>query len=217
MSRKPRSRRKPSRTLLVAAGFALLATAAFLYVAIERLERPRSGPDSGGEQTTVAIGGPFALTDQKGTPRTDADFRGRLMLVYFGYSFCPDVCALTLSNMGAALDRLGDKADEVTPIFITIDPERDTVARLAEYAKNFTPRLVALTGTKEQIAAAAKAYHVYYARNDEAGGKDYLMDHTSIIYLMDRQGRYLAHFGHTATVDRMMVEIGKYLWSAPKG
>jgi len=172
-------------------------------------------PQGGGEGSglgAAAIGGSFHLTDQNGQTRTDADFRGKLMLVYFGYAFCPDACPTALQAMTVALNKLGPAAEQIVPIFITVDPERDTPEQLKRYAENFHPRLVALTGTADEVAAAAKAYRVYYAKQktpDVTGG--YLMDHTSIIYLMGRDGRYLSHFTHTSAPDAIATEIKKYL------
>ena len=142
----------------------------------------------------VQVGGPFALVDHTGRPVTDATWRGRWMLVYFGYTYCPDVCPTELQTIAAALDALGKQAAQVAPIFITIDPERDTPGHLAEYVKLFDDRLVGLTGTPEQIAAVARAYRVYYAKvtpNDSAG---YLMDHSSFLYLMGPDGTLRALF-----------------------
>jgi len=173
--------------------------------------RPQGGGEGGGVGP-AAIGGPFRLTDQNGQTRIDADFRGKLMLIYFGYAFCPDACPTALQAMTVALNRLGPAADQVVPIFITVDPERDTPEQLKRYAENFHSRLVALTGTADEVAAAAKAYRVYYAKQktpDVTGG--YLMDHTSIIYLMGRDGRYLSHFTHTSAPDAIAAEIKKYL------
>jgi protein SCO1/2 len=167
-------------------------------------------PTTAGSSQQVAIGGPFALVDQNGQARTEADLKGRLSLIYFGYTFCPDVCPLALSNMGAAIDALGKKGDAVVPVFVTVDPERDTVARLKEYAQRFHPRLLALTGTPEAVARAAKAYRIYYAKQEGAGA-DYLMDHSSLIYLMDRDGRYLAHFGPNANPQEIAAKIEGYL------
>jgi cytochrome oxidase Cu insertion factor (SCO1/SenC/PrrC family) len=169
-----------------------------------------SGPDNAG-YVGVPIGGPFALTDQNGVLRHDADFRGELMLVYFGYTFCPDACPTALTAMSAATDKLGDRAKEVQPIFITIDPARDTVAQMNLYASNFTPRLVALTGTPQQVTDATRAYRVYFAKAKGENEDDYLMDHSGFIYLMGRDGRYLAHFGPDATADAMAATIKKYL------
>jgi protein SCO1/2 len=159
----------------------------------------------------ISIGGPFALTDQNGVLRHDTDFRGKLMLVYFGYTYCPDACPAALTTMSSAMDKLGSAANEVVPIFITIDPERDSVQQMKLYASNFTPRLVALTGSAEQIAAAARGYRVYYAKEKGTAAEDYVMDHSGFIYLMGRDGRYLGHFGPDVTADQMAAAIKKHL------
>ena len=138
------------------------------------------------EMGAAAIGGPFKLTDQNGKPRSDADFRGQYTLVFFGYTNCPDVCPTTLQTLTDAMAVLGPKADKVTPVFITVDPERDTAKALKDYAANFTPRLVMLTGSPADIAAVAKEYRVYYAKAGE--GPNYAMDHTAGIYLMGPDG-----------------------------
>jgi protein SCO1/2 len=197
------------RTARIAAfaalGLAVLISAAgFLYW-------HRDGSSAAPTAGLTAIGGPFTLTDQNGRAVSDQDFRGKLMLVYFGYTFCPDACPTALLQMGQALDRLGPAGEAVQPVFITIDPARDTQAQLHTYASNFHPRLVALTGTPQQIAQAAKAYRVYYAKAADSGTTEYLMDHTSIIYLMSRDGRYLTHFTHQSTPDQMAAAIRKYL------
>lgn len=167
-----------------------------------------------GEQVApVAIGGEFTLVDQNGVTRHAEDFRGKLMLVYFGYTFCPDACPTALQDMSRAIDLLGTKGEAVQPIFITIDPARDTVEQMKLYASNFHPRLIALTGTLEQVAVAAKAYRVYYAKGQSAvaGSEDYLMDHTAFIYVMGRDGKYLSHFPPGATAEQMAAAIEKRL------
>ncbi|MFN5037451.1 MAG: SCO family protein [Bradyrhizobium sp.] len=151
------------------------------------------------------VGGPVARTDQAGHARTDRDFRGRLMLVYFGFTFCPDVCPTDLQAIGLALDRLGPDGDQVQPIFITVDPERDTASHLADYVPMFHPRLIGLTGSADAIRKVADAYKVYYARVPQDAG-DYTVDHTAYIYLMDRDGNYLGFFPPGTSADRM-VEI----------
>jgi protein SCO1/2 len=159
---------------------------------------------------TASIGGDFTLVDQNGKTRHAEDFRGKLMLIYFGYTYCPDVCPTELQAMGEAVDLLGEKQDAVVPIFVTIDPERDTSEQLRLYAGSFHPRLVALTGTKEQVAAAARAYKVYFAKRPQEGG-DYLMDHSSFVFLMGRDGKYLMHFGPGTTPEQMAAAIEKRL------
>jgi protein SCO1/2 len=139
------------------------------------------------------VGGPFKLTAHTGDQVADVDFRGKFMLVAFGFTYCPDVCPAELQVMTAALDAMGRKAERIQPLFITIDPERDDVARLAEYVAPFHPRLIGLTGTPEEIAAVADAYHVWYEKVD-GQGSDYLMDHTSITYLMGPDGEFVQHF-----------------------
>lgn len=134
------------------------------------------------------VGGPFSLVDQTGTPVTDAIWRGRWMLVYFGYTTCPDLCPTELQTVVTALDALGPQAAQVVPIFISVDPERDTPARLAEYVKLFDDRLVGLTGTPQQIAAVTRAYRVYYAKVTAKDSATYLMDHSSFLYLMGPDG-----------------------------
>jgi cytochrome oxidase Cu insertion factor (SCO1/SenC/PrrC family) len=175
----------------VALGLVLAVAAALAWYLI--------GPAARGYGEAL-IGGPFSLVDQRGKQVTEQDFAGRFMLVYFGYTFCPDICPLTLATMAQAIEQLSpEQADQVVPIFITVDPERDTVKQLASYAPLFSPRLVALTGTPEQIKQAAKAYRVYFAKVAGGGSSDYLMDHSAFIYLMGPDGRYRRHFGHNAT------------------
>jgi cytochrome oxidase Cu insertion factor (SCO1/SenC/PrrC family) len=160
--------------------------------------------------SAIAIGGPFTLTDQDGTVRRSEDFRGKLVLIYFGYTYCPDVCPTELQTMSQAIDFLAEKGELVQPIFITIDPERDTVEEMKIYAENFHPRLLALTGTAEQIGEATRAYKVFYQKAPQGDG-DYLMDHSSIVYLMDRDGHYLAHFSGNASAEQMAAAIAKHL------
>jgi len=151
------------------------------------------------------VGGPFAVTDQAGHARTDKEFRGKLMLIYFGFTYCPDVCPTDLQAIALALDKLGPDGDQVQPIFITVDPERDTAAHLAEYVPLFHPRLIGLTGSDDAIRKVADAYKVYYTRVPLKDG-DYTVDHTAYIYLMDRDGNYLGFFPPGTSADRM-VEI----------
>ncbi len=148
---------------------------------------------SGSQPAALTVGGPFSLIDGDGKPVTDQTWRGKYMLVYFGYTFCPDVCPTTLSNVADALDKMGPKADRLQPLFITVDPRRDIPAVVKQYAAAFSPRIIGLTGSAEQIAAAAKAYRVYYAEHRTGTGPDdYSMDHSSVLYLMGPDGRFIA-------------------------
>ncbi|ALJ34721.1 SCO family protein [Azospirillum brasilense] len=161
-------------------------------------------------QSSVPIGGPFTLTDQDGKTVTDAEYRGKYLLIYFGYTYCPDVCPTELGTMARAMDLLGVQADKVQPMFISVDPERDTVAHLKDYVGLFHPNLVGLTGTPEQVKAAAKAYRVYYAKAPQEGGKpeDYLMDHSSFLYLVGPDGRFLGVYPAGTTADRVAQDLG---------
>ena len=161
------------------------------------------------------IGGPFALVDQTGKPRADKDFRGKLLLIYFGYSFCPDVCPTDLQQIGLAVDQLGAAGGAVQPLFITLDPERDTATHLAEYVPLFHPRLIGLTGSAEQIRRVALAYKVYYAKYPP-DSPDYVIDHSSFIYLVDEAGQYIGFFPPGTTADRMIEIIRTHLSAAPK-
>jgi cytochrome oxidase Cu insertion factor (SCO1/SenC/PrrC family) len=140
------------------------------------------------------IGGAFTLVDHTGATVTERDFAGRYLLIYFGYTFCPDVCPTELQVMAQALDGLGQDAALVQPLFVTIDPERDTPETLAGYVGLFHPRLIGLTGTPEQVARMASAYKVYYAKADADDPEYYLMDHSSFIYLMGPDGGFLDVF-----------------------
>ncbi|TCZ59822.1 SCO family protein [Roseicella aquatilis] len=135
------------------------------------------------------LGGSFSLTDQSGHAVTEGSFAGRWMLVYFGYSFCPDVCPTELGTIAAAVDAMGAAGEKVTPVFISVDPQRDTPAALADYVSRFHPRMQGLTGTPEQVAEVARRYRVYYAKVQRPEMTDYLMDHSSFIYLVGPDGR----------------------------
>jgi protein SCO1/2 len=160
---------------------------------------------------TPLIGGRFRLTDHRGIAVTDADFRGQHLLVYFGYTYCPDVCPTSLQVMAEAMDALGPQAGRVRPIFVTVDPERDTVAAMAAYVSHFHPRMVGLTGTPEQVAAAAKAYRIYYRKVEDGAVDDYLVDHSSLYYLMGPDGAFLTHFPYGTAPERMAATIARYL------
>ncbi len=158
------------------------------------------------------VGGPFALTDHTGQRVTDKDFQGRHLLVYFGFTFCPDVCPTGLQVIAAALDQLGAKADRITPVFITLDPARDTPAQLAGYVGAFHPRLIGLTGTQQEIEEVARAYRVYFKSvKDDKSAAGYTLDHTSIIYLMDSKGEFVVHFTHATAVDAIVSRLQRVL------
>ena len=195
--------------LIVLAGL-MVGAAAALAIFPEARERllPASAPSVG----RALVGGPITLTDQTGKRVTDKDFRGRYTLVFFGFTYCPDVCPSALQVMAAALDKLGPQGQKITPLFITVDPERDSPAQLASYLKSFHPRLVGLTGTPAEIEAVTKAYRVYVKKvADPKSSAGYTFDHSAIIYLMGPDGTYLAHFTHATNVDAMAERLAKLL------
>ena len=169
-----------------------------LCFAVVLLVSERVSPPSAPQ--TAAIGGPFQLTDQNGRTVTDQDFKGRPFLVFFGFTHCPEVCPTTLFEISEILRKLGPDADRVRAVFITVDPERDTPAALKDYLSSFDPHLAGLTGDPDAIAAVAKAYRVYYKKVPLDGG-DYTMDHTAIVYLMDKQGRFVSPFSLKRTTE----------------
>jgi protein SCO1/2 len=156
----------------------------------------------------VELGGPFTLTDQNEQKRSDSEFRGKYMLVFFGYTFCPDVCPTTLAVMAAALDQMGPGADRIVPIFISVDPERDKPEVLKAYLSAFGPRFVGLTGTEEEIAATAKAYRVYVQAHKDQGA-NYPVDHSGVVYLMDKSGAFLTHYSLDASPDKLAADLTK--------
>jgi cytochrome oxidase Cu insertion factor (SCO1/SenC/PrrC family) len=186
---------------------ALAAAAAVLVVVLATLVwlwRATSGPEPVGGAGMVPIGGPFALVDQDGRRVTEADFRGRWMLVYFGYTWCPDACPLSLTTMVEALDLLAPEvAERITPVLITVDPERDTPEVLKDYVAAFDPRLVGLTGTAEEIAAATRAWRVFARKAEPQANGDYLVDHSTFTFLMAPDGSYAAHFTHAIAPEEL--------------
>lgn len=158
------------------------------------------------------IGGPFTLRDGNGKTVSDADFRGKYMLVYFGYTFCPDVCPMTLTAVADAMDRLGPQANRLRPLFITVDPRRDTPAVVQQYVAAFGPSIVGLTGTAEEIAGVAKAYRVYYAEHRTGPGpNEYAMDHSSVLYLMDPKGGFVTPIRADMSGEEMAATLKKLL------
>ena len=167
-----------------------------------------SGPPAA---RAAAIGGPFQLVDHTGSAVTEESFGDRYLLIYFGYAWCPDICPTELLVIGQAVDGLGDLGDEVQPLFITVDPARDTVEALADYVPAFHPRLVGLTGSEEQVHEAAKAYRVYYRLNEPDEDGTYLVDHTSYIYFMAPDGDYVTHFVFGQGPEKMAEVMRKHL------
>lgn len=165
------------------------------------------------EGTGIAtIGGDFQLMDHTGKMRSNKEFHGQFMMVYFGYRYCPDICPTALTTITETLNALGPKAKHIQPIFITIDPERDTVETLAEFIPNFHSQFIALTGNAEQIESVKKHYKVFAQKAEYVEGTDnYVVDHSSIIYVMDRQGHLIAHFNHSTPSENIVSALRRYL------
>ncbi|MEL6288515.1 MAG: SCO family protein [Pseudomonadota bacterium] len=154
------------------------------------------------------IGGQFTMVRDDGATVTQADFKGKPLLIFFGFTFCPDVCPATLQVTSEALELLGPQADDLNAVFVSVDPERDTPEALTSYLADFDERITGLTGTKEQVAEIAKAWRVYYARvadPNSAGG--YTMDHSAYLYLMGPDGRYIRHFRPAVRADELAAGI----------
>ena len=165
---------------------------------------------SPGGPAIAAVGGPFRLEDQNGVTVTDAEMNGRPFLVFFGFTHCPDICPTTLFDMSQVLKALGPDADKIGALFITVDPQRDTPAVIKDYLSNFDPHLRGLTGDQASIDAAVKAYRVY-AKKVPLDNGDYTMDHTAIVYLMDKNGRFVAPFSTKAAPEAEAAELRRYL------
>jgi protein SCO1 len=158
----------------------------------------------------AAIGGPFQLTDQNGREITDKDLKGRPFLVFFGFTHCPDVCPTTLFEVSEILRALGPDADRARALFVTVDPDRDTPAVMKDYLSSFDPHLVGLTGDPAAVAAVAKAYRVYFKKVPlDQGG--YTMDHTAIVYLMDKDGRFVSPFSLKRSTEAAAADLRRYL------
>ena len=165
-----------------------------------------------GGNSAISIGGPFTLQDGNGKPVTDRDFRGKYMLVYFGYTFCPDVCPTTLNAVAEAMDKLGPAAARVQPLFITVDPKRDTPTVVKQYTAAFGPSIEGLTGSADEIATVAKEYRVYYAEHRTGSGPDdYSMDHSSVLYLMSPDGAFVAPIRADWSGDQIAENLKKLL------
>jgi protein SCO1/2 len=196
---------KASRILLVFAAFLsglVLFFGAILFIT-GRVPSPIGS-------ATAAIGGPFHLEDQSGKPVTDQDMKGRPFLVFFGFTHCPDICPTTLFDISQVLRKLGPDADRAGALFITVDPERDTPAVMKDYLSNFDPHLRGLTGDQASVDAAIKAYRVYAKKVPLQGG-DYTMDHTAVVYLMDKNGEFVAPFDVSRSPEAAAADLRRYM------
>ncbi len=201
----------PSRARLIISAFVLLLAA---LIGTYALLVGQVGVNGGGTGIAL-VGGPFSLTDHTGRRVTEKDFLGKYMLMFFGYTYCPDVCPTELQVMTAALEQMGPAANRIQPIFVTIDPQRDTPDVMKSYVENFGAGLIGLTGTPAEIAAMAKAYRVYYAKAGKTGSADYLMDHPATIYLMGPDGRFAKHFNYTVDAAKLAEGIAAAMPASP--
>ena len=195
---------RTAQILLMLAGF--LAGVASIVLIIVLVSGRDPVPSAGAS----AIGGPFSLVDQDGRPVTDKDLRGRPFLVFFGFTHCPDVCPTALFEISEVLGKLGPDAQRVSALFVTVDPERDTPAQMKDYLSSFNPRLVGLTGDPAAVAAVAKEYRVYVKKVPLDHG-DYTMDHTALVYLMDKDGRFVAPFNLKRSTEDAAADLRRYL------
>lgn len=194
---------------LLAAFAGVLGALTFVPGAIDGMMPKRQSVTVG----RALVGGPFELTTHNGERVTDKKFRSRLMLVYFGFTYCPDICPAGLQVITAALDKMGDDAQRVAPLFISVDPERDTPEQLKRYLSSFHKNLIGLTGSLQDIDKVAKAYRVYYRKAQDPSLNEYTIDHTSFIYLMNDKGEFITHFPHGIAPDelakRLVAELRK--------
>lgn len=201
---------QPNTIVLALLGIAAGAAVALNVLSGSGTRWPTQG--TAVETGKALIGGPFTLTDHTGKRVTEKDYLGRPSLIFFGFTNCPDICPSGLQVISAALDKLGTKGAGVTPIFITLDSTRDTPEKLSEYVKSFHPRLIGLTGSEAELAAAAKAYRVYAQKvRDDATPGSYTYDHAAIIYLMGADGTFVTHIPHTTNVEQVVSILDKSL------
>ena len=201
--------------VLLAVVLAAAAAGAWLYL---RETLPPSGSREGAARLMSElmsgkgpVGGPFTLTDQGGARRNLSDFRGKLVLLYFGFTYCPDVCPTDLMAMGNLIRSLGPAGDQVQPVFVTLDPARDRPEMLRAYVASFHPRFVALTGTEDEIRRVATSYKVYFEKVKPPGVGTYLIDHTAYVFLLDREGRFITLFPPGTPQERMAVMVREQL------
>lgn len=202
------------RLLIAFIVLAVVAVAAGIYFYIQGAATPPTAPAT--QTGQPLIGGPFTLTSQNGERVSDGQFRGRFMLVYFGYTHCPDVCPMGLETITQALSELPpEAAARIQPLFITLDPERDTAPVLKDYITSFDPRLIALTGSPAEIEAVTRAYKVYSRKADAQAGGEYLMDHSTFTYVMGPDGGYASHFSHGTTPEEMARRLATLVAETP--
>ena len=208
-------KRLPLIVLAIVVLLAVVGAGAFWQQGGQRSPSAAATPET--PATDDEFGGPFSLIDQDGMRRTDMDFRGKYMLIFFGYTYCPDVCPTALAVEADALDKIGPRASRIVPIFITVDPKRDTPEKLKSYLSAFDaqppasrPNFVGLTGTDEEISKAADAYEVYYRAHMDGrvfNGADYSVDHSGHTYLMSPEGKFVAYYSQGILADELAADL----------
>ena len=192
-----------ARILLISSAFLVGLVLCFAVILLV------AGRDVSPIAQTAAIGGPFELIDQDGRPVSDRDFKGRPFLVFFGFTNCPDVCPTTLFEISEVLRALGPDADKVNALFVTVDPERDRPEQIKDYLSSFDPNLKGLTGSPEAVAEIVSGYRVYAKKVPLKDG-DYTMDHTAIVYLMDKNGQFVAPFSLKRRPEEAAADLRRY-------
>lgn len=195
--------------LLVAIALGFTAINMWMVGTLSTVPNKSAAPEQ--SVAPAAIGGAFSLTDQNGQTVTDAQFRGKIMLVFFGFTSCPDICPVGLLTMTNVLNKLGADAANVAPIFITLDPERDTSEVIKNYLANFHPSITGLTGSPADIEKLTSDYKAYVAKQPADAQGNYAVDHSGFLYVMDKDGKYLAHFAYNASEDEMVKGLQDFL------
>ena len=188
-----------------------LAIGLGIVLGLYKFQKPAAVVYKDSSDITTSIGGDFTLTDQFGKPRSTTEFRSKILLVYFGYTYCPDVCPMALEHITKALQELGRDRDKIAVLFVSVDPTRDTVETLKLYSTNFDPNIIMLTGSETAVQNAMNKYRVYAKKENNPEFSDYLINHTSVVYVMGTDGSYLSSFAHSTSPDAIQSILLKIL------
>jgi cytochrome oxidase Cu insertion factor (SCO1/SenC/PrrC family) len=193
-----------------------VSTGLGILLALYKFQEPKgvvyketTSSEAGGSDQS--IGGDFILVDHNGNPRSTSEFRGKILLIYFGYTYCPDVCPMALEHMTKALQMLGKDRDKIAILFVSVDPTRDTCEVLRLYSTNFDPNIIMLTGTENALQEAMSKYRVYAKKEAKEGFSDYLINHTSVVYVMSQNGSYITSFAHSTAPEKIQEILFKQL------
>ena len=192
-------------------GITGLAIGLGIVLGLYNFQQPEAVVYKDSTDITTSIGGDFTLTDQFGKSRSTTEFRGKILLVYFGYTYCPDVCPMALEHITKALKMLGSDRDKTTVLFVSVDPSRDTTETLKLYSTNFDPNIIMLTGPETAVQDAMNKYRVYAKKENKPEFSDYLINHTSVVYVMGTDGAYISSFAHSTSSDAIQSILLKIL------